>query len=199
MRADIPILLAALGPKSVEQAAEIADGWSPMFFLPEASEAAFGTALAAGRAKRPAERGDLDISVQTKLLISDRPEEIEGAESEVRQQLALYLGGMGARGANFYHELVALYGFAEAADEVQDLFLAGRKAEAEAALPAELVRGVSLIGPAEDVQGRVAAHAAAGVTSLNVAPLGATHEDRVRDLAVLGEYARVCAPRGMES
>ena len=189
VRADIPIVLAALGPKNVELAAEVCDGWEPIFYLPEAAEAAFGDSLAAGAAKRSSELAPLQIVADTKVLISEDVEEIARGVQEVRNHLALYIGGMGAKGKNFYNDLAARYGFIEAAAEIQDLFLSGKKAEAAAAVPEELVHGVALIGAPGHVADRVAAFAEVGVTTLNATPIAATHEDRVKDVARLKEYA----------
>lgn len=190
VRERIPILLAAMGPQSVTLAAELCDAWQPMFYLPEAAHPAFGSALDAGLAKRTPELGRLDIVATTKLLISDDADEIERATRAVRAQLALYVGGMGARGKNFYTQLVERFGFEEQALRIQDLYLSGRKAEAEAAVPDELAAGVSLIGPRGYVSERVDAFAASGVTTLAAMPLAATHGQRVRDIATLKEFTR---------
>lgn len=189
VRERIPILLAAMGPRSVALAAEICDAWQPMFYLPEAAEAAFGAALDAGLARRSAGLAPLDVVATAKLLVSDDTEAIEAAEQVVREQLALYIGGMGARGQNFYTELAGRFGFESEAVRIQDLFLDGRKAEAAAAVPDELVRGVSLIGPAEHVAERVAAFAAGGVTTLAAQPVAAEHAARVKNLAMLTQWA----------
>jgi F420-dependent oxidoreductase-like protein len=190
VRSRIPIVLAALGPKNVELAAEICDGWEPIFYLPEQARAAFGEPLAAGAAKRSEELDPLDIVVDTKMLISEDADELEAAYTEVRNHLALYIGGMGAKGKNFYNELACRYGFEEAAGTIQNLFLSGNKADAAAAVPDELIRGVSLVGAPEAVRERVAAFAESGVTTLNATPMAKTHERRVQDVARLKEYAR---------
>ncbi|SQD95980.1 LLM class F420-dependent oxidoreductase [Parafrankia sp. BMG5.11] len=194
VRSVVPIVLAALGPGNVELAAEIGDGWEPIFYLPEAAPAAFGASLAAGRARRASTLGPLDVVVPTQLLISEDAEEIEAAVQAVREHLALYVGGMGARGRNFYNELAGRYGFAAAAAEVQDHYLAGRKAQAAAAVPERLVRGVSLIGPPGYVRERVAAFAESGVTTLNGLPLAGTHRGRLADVERLKEYASSTLP-----
>ena len=182
VRPDIPIMLAALGPRNVELAAEVCDGWEPMFYLPEAAAETFGAALAAGAAKRSSTLGPLDIMTPAHVLISEDAEEIEAATRVVREHLALYVGGMGARGSNYYNELVCRYGFEEAATTVQDLYLSGQRAEAAAAVPDRLVTGVSLIGPLSHVRERLAAFAQSGVTSLNARPLARTHRQRVADI-----------------
>ena len=190
VRDRIPIVLAALGPKNVALAAEIAEGWEPVFFYPERARETFGESLDAGTAKRDPALGPLQIVVDTQVAITENAEEEARALEHVRGHLALYIGGMGARGKNFYHDVTARYGFADAAAEVQDHYLAGRRAEAAAALPDELVRGVTLVGPAGAVAERVAAFAEAGATTLNALPLAPTHEGRVRDVERLKEFSR---------
>jgi F420-dependent oxidoreductase-like protein len=189
VRVNIPIVLAALGPKNVELAAEICDGWEPIFYLPEAAQTAFGDALAAGVAKRSPELAPLQVVVDTKVLISEDAEQVARGVQEVRNHLALYIGGMGAKGRNFYNDLAVRYGFVEAAAKIQDLFLSGKKVEAAAAVPEELVHGVALIGAPGHVGERVAAFAEVGVTTLNATPIAATHEDRVKDVERLKQYA----------
>jgi F420-dependent oxidoreductase-like protein len=180
VRERIPITVAALGPKSVEQTAEIADGWLPMFFHPERAAAVWGDALAAGAAKRPSDLAPLDVFASPALAITDRPEAVLPL---VKPQLALYVGGMGARGKNFYNDLIASYGFEAEAARVQDLYLEGRRDEAIAAVPDELVRAISLIGPASYVAERVAAFRDAGVTTLAVTPLARDSAERVALMA----------------
>jgi F420-dependent oxidoreductase-like protein len=180
VRERIPITVAALGPKSVEQTAEIADGWLPMFFHPERAAAVWGDALAAGAAKRPSDLAPLDVFASPALAITDRPEAVLPL---VKPQLALYVGGMGARGKNFYTDLIASYGFEAEAARVQDLYLEGRRDEAIAAVPDDLVRAISLIGPASSVAERVAAFRDAGVTTLAVTPLARDSAERVALMA----------------
>jgi F420-dependent oxidoreductase-like protein len=189
VRPRIPIVLAALGPKNVTLAAELFEGWEPIFYYPEQAAAAFGDALAAGRAKRDADLGPLQIIADTFLAITDDPDAEAAALQTVRERLAFYVGGMGARGKNFYNELARRYGFGDAAATVQDLYLAGQKAQAAASLPDALVRGISLIGAPAAVQERLAAFAAADVTAVNVTPLAPTHPERVRDIARLRELS----------
>lgn len=173
VRERIPITIAALGPKNVELTAEIAEGWQPVFFDPEKADSVWGDALRAGAAKRDPALGELDIMVSASLAIG---EHVEDRLTWAKPQLALYLGGMGARGKNFYHALATRYGFGEAANHIQDLFLAGRKQEAINAVPDDLVRSVSLVGPRGYVKERLAAYAEAGVTTMLVHPLSG--EDR---------------------
>ncbi|MEU4842661.1 LLM class F420-dependent oxidoreductase [Nocardia testacea] len=186
VRERIPVLLAALGPKNVALAAEVAEGWQPIFFLPERAEAVFGDALRAGKARRAPELGPLDIYAGPALAIG---EDVEPLLGFVKPMLALYIGGMGAKGKNFYHTLATRYGYGAAADRIQELYLAGRKDEATQAVPDELVRDISLIGPAGYVKERVAAFAEAGVTVLNVAPLAATPADRIK---LIEQFRALC-------
>ncbi|MFF5032668.1 LLM class F420-dependent oxidoreductase [Nocardia salmonicida] len=177
VRADIPVLLAALGPKNVELAAEVANGWQPIFFLPEKANDVWGDALAAGKTKRDPALGELDIFAGPALAIG---ENVTGLLEFVKPHLALYIGGMGAKGKNFYHTLATKYGYGEAADRIQELYLAGDKQAATQAVPDELVRDVSLIGPESFVKERIAAMAEAGVTTLNVTPIAENAAGRVK-------------------
>ncbi|MDP9073613.1 MAG: LLM class F420-dependent oxidoreductase [Actinomycetota bacterium] len=168
VRATIPIWVAALGPKNVQMAAEVADGWMPTLFIPERADVVWGEALAKGTNGRPAGLAPLEVCAGGLAAVGD---DVEGLRDLARPMVALYLGGMGARGQNFYHALAQRYGFEAAAEEVQDLYLAGKKTEAAAAVPAELLEKTSLIGPAGYVQDRIAAFKQAGVTVLNIIPL----------------------------
>jgi F420-dependent oxidoreductase-like protein len=177
VRERIPIEIAALGPKNVELTAEIAEGWQPVFYLPDQAASVWGEALAAGAAKRDPALGPLDVMVHASLAIGDN---VEDRLAGVKPQLALYLGGMGAKGRNFYHNLATRYGFGEAADRIQELYLSGRKQEAIDAVPDELVRGMSLIGPRGYVAERLAAFAEAGVTTLLLSPLATDRDESLR-------------------
>ncbi|MFC8530384.1 LLM class F420-dependent oxidoreductase [Nocardia sp. NPDC057227] len=177
VRERIPVLLAALGPKNVELAAELAEGWQPIFFLPEKAKDVWGDALAAGQAKRDPALGDLEVYAGPALAIG---EDVTPLLEFVKPHLALYIGGMGARGKNFYHTLATRYGYGAEADRIQELYLAGKKEEAAKAVPDDLVRDVSLIGPAGFVKERVAAFREAGVTVLNVVPLAGSSAERVQ-------------------
>ena len=179
VRENIPIVLAALGPKNVELAAEIADGWQPIFFHPEKADRAWGDALAKGRAKRDPALGELDVYAGPALAICEE-NEVSGYLDFVRPHLALYIGGMGARGKNFYNELACRYGYEDAAKEIQDLYLDGKKAEAAAAVPEELLRAISLVGPASYVAERVEAFREAGATTLTVIPMAMDAPGRVK-------------------
>jgi F420-dependent oxidoreductase-like protein len=176
VRERIPIVLAAIGPKNVALTAEIAEGWEPIFYLPEKSGQIWGASLAEGRAKRDPVLGELDVIVQAPLAIG---EDVTHLRDFTRPLLALYIGGMGARGKNFYNDLAKRYGYEKEAELVQDLYLDGKKDEAAAALPAELIEKISLVGPPGYVRERVAAFAESGVTTLNVTPLAPDSAGRV--------------------
>jgi F420-dependent oxidoreductase-like protein len=169
VRDQIPIWVAALGEKNVALTAEVADGWLPIFFIPERAHEVWGSALAAGRAKRSPELGELMVSAGGLLAIGEG-EDVVALRQWMRPMVALYVGGMGARGKNFYNELATRYGFEKEAREIQDLYLEGKKHEAEAAVPEEFLELTTLCGPAAYVKERIAAFRAAGVTHLAVQP-----------------------------
>ncbi len=177
VRERIPVLLAALGPKNVELAAEIAEGWQPIFFLPEKAHDVWGDALRTGKANRDPALGELDVYAGPVLAIGD---DVEPLREFVKPHLALYIGGMGAKGKNFYHALATSYGYGAEADRIQELYLAGDKEAAAKVVPDDLVRDVSLIGSAGFVKERIAAFREAGVTTLNVVPIAATPAERVK-------------------
>jgi len=177
VRDRIPITIAALGPKNVELTAEIAEGWQPVFFQPEKADNVWGDSLRAGFAKRDPELGPLDIMVSAPLAIG---EDVDDRLAWAKPQLALYIGGMGARGKNFYHNLATSYGYGDVANHIQDLYLDGKKAEAIEAVPDELVRNMSLVGPRGFVKERLAAYAEAGVTTLLLQPLSGDRRESVR-------------------
>jgi F420-dependent oxidoreductase-like protein len=177
VRERIPITIAALGPKNVQLAAEIAEGWQPVFFQPEKADDVWGDSLRAGFAKRDPKLGPLDIMVSAPLAIGD---DADDRLAWAKPQLALYIGGMGARGKNFYHNLATSYGYGDVASHIQDLYLDGKKAEAIEAVPDELVRNVSLVGPRGFVKERLAAYAEAGVTTLLLQPLSGDRRESVR-------------------
>lgn len=187
VRPDIPISIAALGARSVAQVAEIADGWQPIFFDPARADRVWGEALEAGRAKRSSDLGDLQIEVQVFFAFGEPSPD---AIASVRAHLALYIGGMGARGKNFYNDIAVRYGFAAEAAEIQDLYLAGRIEDAAAAVPDELVFGVALFGDADELKRRIAAFGAAGVTTLLLAPVAETAEQRLADVVSLLDLTR---------
>jgi F420-dependent oxidoreductase-like protein len=176
VRERIPIVVAALGPKNVEMAAELAEGWEPIFYLPERAAGVWGESLAAGRARRDPSLGTLDVVAQAALAIGD---DVGGLLELGRPMLALYIGGMGAKGRNFYNDLVCRYGFEAAAAQIQDLYLDGKKDEAAAKVPYELLEKTSLVGSPGFVAERLAALAESGVTTLNVTPIAPDHKSRV--------------------
>jgi F420-dependent oxidoreductase-like protein len=170
-RADIPIWVASLGDKNVQMTAELANGWLPHVLMPEKMREVFGPALDAGFAKRAPELGPLQITGGGILALEE--EMFEPARQLARGMYALYIGGMGARGRNFYNTVFQRQGYAEEAKLVQDLYLDGKKEEAAAALPDEFIERVALIGPPSHVQERIAALREAGVTHLHVNPVSA--------------------------
>lgn len=186
VRDRIPVSVAALGPQSVALTAELAEGWQPLFFHPLKAREAWGDALEEGLAKRDPALGTLDIQLQVSFALQSDP----AALAAVRNQLALYIGGMGARGKNFYNQLVCRYGYEAEAAEIQDLYLAGRKDDATSAVPDDLVSAVSLIGDEAEVARQLAEFSAAGVTTLLLNPLAATPEQRVKDVETLARLVK---------
>lgn len=170
MRDRIPLYVASLGEKNVELTAEVADGWLPIFFIPEKADDVWGDSLAAGRAKRDPGLGELEISAGGMIAIGEG-EETKRLLDFARPQIALYVGGMGAKGKNFYNTLARRYGYEEAAEKIQDLYLAGKKDEAAAAVPQEMVELTNLVGPESYVRERVQAFRDAGVSHLNLIPM----------------------------
>lgn len=175
VRSSIPIALASLTPKAVEQTAEIADGWLPLFYHPEKSRLAWGDALAAGTARRSDDLGPLDTMISAPFFLGDDERVLEAH----RQRVALYVGGMGASGANFYNDLATRYGYGHEAARVQELYLAGEKQAAADALPDDLVRETSLIGTEAEVSRRLSALVESGVTTVMIAPVASTRRGRV--------------------
>jgi F420-dependent oxidoreductase-like protein len=183
-RSSVPIYIAALGPKNVEQVAEIADGWLPHLYYPEKAASVWGEPMAKGAANRSAELGPLEVVAGGMVAIG------EGADTKAlldfaRPIFALYVGGMGAKGRNFYNDVARAYGYEQEAEEIQDLYLAGKKDEAAAKVPLEWLEAANLVGPPSYVQERIAAFKEAGVTSLNVTPVG---EDPAAIVAQLKEW-----------
>jgi len=177
VRERIPISIAALGPKNVQLTAEIAEGWQPVFFHPENADAVWGESLRAGAAKRDPALGPMDVMVHASLAVGDNVDE---RLAWVKPQLGLYIGGMGARGRNFYHSLATRYGYGEVADRIQELYLSGRKQEAIDTVPDELVRGISLVGPRGFIAERLVAFAEAGVTTMLVSPVSRDPAEALR-------------------
>jgi F420-dependent oxidoreductase-like protein len=181
----IPILLAALGPRNVALAGEIADGWLPIFFAPEHA-ASLCAPLADGAARAGRSLDGFRICPTVCLAVDD---DVAAARDLIRPYLALYVGGMGSREQNFYNRLAASYGFADAARRVQELYLAGRKAEAAAALPDELIDQVALVGPPDRIWERLRAYRDCGVDTLIVAPMAPGTFERRRQLRLVAELA----------
>ena len=183
----IPVFLAAIGPKNTTLAAEIADGWIPTLFSPE-HVAEFRPLLEEGFARAGDGKGfdDFEIAPTVNVFVTD---DVATARDAMRPYVALYVGGMGSRKQNFYNALVQRYGFEDAAREVQDLYLEGKRDEAAAALPEELIDNVSLCGPPDVVRERLAVFRDAGVGTLMVSPMAWTYEDRLRQLQLVAELA----------
>jgi F420-dependent oxidoreductase-like protein len=180
-RADIPIYLAAIGPKNVELSAEIADGWLPIFFSPYRFRETYGPAINAGFAKAGGGKSldAFDVAPTVSVLVGDDLDMLRGF---VKPMVALYVGGMGARGKNFYNDLACRYGFDAAAKEIQDLYLDGKKQEATAAVPDELVDEIALIGPKERIADRFDAWRESGITTMI---LGAQQPEALQIMAEL--------------
>ena len=181
----IPIFLAVLGPKNVALAAEIADGWLPVFFSPEHTNE-FRGPLEEGAALSGRSLDDFRICPSVNVMIND---DIESARNAMRPILALYVGGMGSVKQNFYNRLMASYGFAREAQEVQELYLAGKKTEAMFALPDELIDLVSIVGPRDRVKQRMRAFQDAGVDTLIVWPIMPEQRERKEQLRQIAELA----------
>jgi F420-dependent oxidoreductase-like protein len=191
VRDHIPIFLGAIGRKSVELAAEIADGWIPIFSSADAFEATWGEHLEAGFAKGGRSRSDLEVSPTLSVAIDG---DLDAARGLVKMSLLLYLGGMGSRKTNFYVDLTHRFGFGDVADEVQRLYLDGKREEAYAAIPDELADATSLVGPEDEVAKRVEAYQAVGVDRLIVSPLHPDPGEKLHTLERLAELAQVGAP-----
>ncbi|RME81833.1 MAG: LLM class F420-dependent oxidoreductase [Caldilineae bacterium] len=166
-RADIPIYLAAIGPKNVELAAEIADGWLPFFLSPRHFDQIYRPILERGFAKAGGDKSwkDFDIAATVPVVVGDNVEE---CRNQVKPFVALYVGGMGARAKNFYYNLACRYGYTDAANRIQDHFLSGNRGAAMAAVPDELVDDIALCGPKERIAERLELWKATPVTTLNI-------------------------------
>ncbi len=167
-RPAVPLWIAALGARNVELTAEIADGWIPHLFHPEKAAATWSASLAAGAAKRSADLAPLEILAGGMCAIGD---DVKGLLDFARPMVALYVGGMGARDKNFYNQLVCEYGYEKEAKEIQDLYLGGKKDEAAALVPDDLLEAINLVGPEGYVKERIAAFKEAGVTNLQIVPV----------------------------
>jgi F420-dependent oxidoreductase-like protein len=182
----MPIYLAAIGPKNTALAGEVADGWIPTLLSPEHLPL-LRSSLEEGAARVGRSLDGFDIAPTVNVNITE--DDVDGARDAMRPFMALYIGGMGSREKNFYNTLVQRYGFEDAAREVQDLYLAGQKEQAAAALPADLIDLVSLVGPADRVRERLRAYADAGVGTLGVSPMAWTRDERIRQLRLVAELA----------
>ena len=183
----IPVYLAAIGPKNTTLAAEIADGWIPTLFSPE-HVAEFRPLLEEGFGRAGGGKGfeDFDVAPTVNVMVTD---DVAAARDAMRPYVALYVGGMGSRDKNFYNALVRRYGFEEAAERVQDLYLEGKRDEAMAALPDELIDTVTLCGPPDVVRDRIAVFRDAGVGTLMVTPMAWSREERIAQLRHVAELA----------
>ena len=169
LRERIPVYIASLGPKNVEMTAAIADGWLPLHYWPDGASQVWAEPLRAGQSRREPSLSPLEIVAGGSLAIG---KDVAHLREAARPHLALYFGGMGARGQNFYNDVLKRYGFEREAEQIQDAFLSGDKNGAAAMVPAELVEGISLIGDEGFVRDRIAAYRDSGVTILNVQPVG---------------------------
>jgi F420-dependent oxidoreductase-like protein len=181
----IPIYLAAIGPNNTRLAGEIADGWLPTLFSPE-HVAEFRPLLEEGAAAAGRSLDGFDIAPSVNVFVTD---DLEAARDAMRPFLALYVGGMGSRDRNFYNQLVQRYGFEDEARTVQDLYLEGKRVEAMAALPDELIDLVSLCGPADRVRERLEVFRSAGVGTLGVSPMAWDRDARLEQLRLVAELA----------
>ncbi|GAB2483157.1 LLM class oxidoreductase [Jatrophihabitans fulvus] len=182
---DVPVLLAAMGPRNIRLAAEICDGWLPAIVFPERfapmRDRFLGALEAAGRP-----RGDVVIAASTGAVVND---DLEVARRVYRPYITLLIGGMGTRDKNFYRDLVTEYGYGEIAEEITELYLSGRVEEAEELTPAELVDGIGLVGDAARIAERLEAYRAAGIDIFSVAPSGRTLPEKLRTLRVVADAA----------
>jgi len=191
IRNEIPVYLGAIGRKSVELAAEIADGWIPIFFSVDKWQEAWGEHIEAGLAKGGRSRDDFSVSPSVQVAIDG---DLDAARGLVKAGLLLYLGGMGSKKTNFYADLTRRFGFAEVADEVQSLYLDGQREEAYAAIPDELVDATAMIGTEDEVAERVKHFADAGVDRMIVSPMHGNFDENVRCLEKLSEMVGAGSP-----
>lgn len=182
-RSDLPVYLAAIGPKNLELAGEIADGWLGVFFAPEHADAV-RVPIATGRSRAAQSMEGFDVVPSVPVVLGD---DVETCADAVRPYAALYLGGMGSREQNFYNQLAVRMGYGDAARKVQDLFLDGKHREAAGAVPLEFLDRTALIGPVPRVRDRLHAYAEAGVTTLALTPHGRTTDDRLHALRATAE------------
>ncbi len=191
IRDRIPIYIGAIGRKSVEFAAEAADGWIPIFFSVDKWESVWGEHIEAGLAKGGRSREDFAVSPSVQVAIDG---DLDAARGIVKGGLLLYIGGMGSRDTNFYADLTHRFGFGDAADEIQSLYLEGKREEAYAAIPDELVDATAMIGTEDEVAAHVERFEEAGVDRMIVSPIAATPEDRTRTLERFAEMVGAGSP-----
>jgi F420-dependent oxidoreductase-like protein len=191
IRTEIPVYLGAIGRKSVELAAEIADGWIPIFFSVDKWQEAWGEHIEAGLGKGGRTREDFAVSPSVQVAIDG---DLDAARGLVKAGLLLYLGGMGSKKTNFYADLTRRFGFAEVADEVQSLYLDGKREEAYAAIPDELVDATAMIGTEDEVAERIKRFADAGVDRMIVSPMHGNFDENVRCLEKLAGMVGAGAP-----
>jgi F420-dependent oxidoreductase-like protein len=182
VRERVPIYVASLGPKNVEMTAELAEGWLPLHYWPERASEIWGSSLETGFGKREAGLPPLQIVAGGSLAIGS---DVEALRDRDRPMLALYFGGMGARGKNFYNDTLKRYGFVSEAEKIQDAYLGGDRKQAAALVPDELVAGMSLIGDAGYIKDRLDAYRDSGVTILNVQPVG---PNGLADIETIGNW-----------
>ncbi|HEV7562182.1 MAG TPA: LLM class F420-dependent oxidoreductase, partial [Solirubrobacterales bacterium] len=190
LRNEIPVFVGAIGRKSVEMAAEICDGWIPIFFSVDAFESTWGEHLEAGFAKGGRQRSDLEVSPSLQVAIDG---DLEAAKNVVKAGLVLYFGGMGSRKTNFYVDLAHRFGFGDVADEVQSRFQDGDRAGAFEAMPDEIVEATSLVGTEAEVAERVERFRGAGIDRLIVSPVHVERDQQLHTLERLASVAGVSA------
>ena len=191
LRNEIPVFVGAIGRKSVEMAAEICDGWIPIFFSVDAFESTWGEHLEAGFAKGGRERSDLEVSPSLQVAIDG---DLEAAKSVVKAGLVLYFGGMGSRKTNFYVDLAHRFGFGDVADEVQRRYQDGDRGGAFEAMPDEIVEATSLVGTEDEVAERVERFRGAGIDRLIVSPVHVERDQQMHTLERLAAIAGVHSP-----
>jgi F420-dependent oxidoreductase-like protein len=190
LRNEIPVFVGAIGRKSVEMAAEICDGWIPIFFSVDSFESTWGEHLEAGFARGGRERSDLEVSPSLQVAIDG---DLEAAKSVVKAGLVLYFGGMGSRKTNFYVDLAHRFGFGDVADEVQRRYQDGDRGGAYEAMPDEIVEATSLVGTEEEVAERVERFRGAGIDRLIVSPVHVERDQQLHTLERLAAIAGVQA------
>ena len=185
VRENIPIYIASLGPKNVQMTAEIAEGWLPIFFYPDKCADVWGPSLEAGKAKRDANLGPLEMIAGGTVAFCDNEDDAKKLRDATRPLAALYIGGMGAKGRNFYNDIFVRYGYEEEAVKIQDAYLDGRRDEAAALIPDEFLKNTNLIGEEGFIRDRIEAYRAVGTTYLQATPMGPNALDDAARLKAL--------------